>query len=511
MQDVKTQNNSEKKNQKDRRLGKGVRRSLLAILAILLATGGLFGWALWSSRFPESVNMGTAGGMDMGSNMPMTPAASTPIASLQAPQTAEHVKQFTLTTKAVRLNVGAGKTVDAWTYNGISPGPTLHVQQGDLVEVKLVNTLPEAVTIHWHGVVVPNSADGVAGVTQNAVKHGETYTYRFIAKDPGTYWYHSHEQSDAQVARGLFGMLIIDPKQSSVHDDVDAGITLHAWSNAGTTFNATEETLHVAAKPGDWVRLRLLNTSNDPLAVTLIGAPFRVAALDGNDLNGPQPLNEALLSIASGQRYDIRFHMPNQGAVRLIGVDANGKVIAGPSAIVGEGHAPSTLTTSHPAVFDFTQYGEPRADPIALNAHFDNVQTMTLGFHAGFINGAVGVFTINGKAFPDIPSMVKTGQLVKIRIVNETDNVHPIHLHGHTFKVLTHNGQPLTGSPIYLDTIKVDGGETYEIAFYANNPGLWMLHCHNLSHASRGMDMMLVYPNISTPFSVGTASGNIPE
>ena len=110
---------------------------------------------------------------------------------------------------------------DAWTYNGTSPGPTLRVRQGDLVVVHLVNHLSVGVTIHWHGVAVPNSADGVAGVTQDAVKPGQSYTYRFLAKDPGTYWYHSHQESFEETGNGLYGMLVVEPARPVVHDDVD--------------------------------------------------------------------------------------------------------------------------------------------------------------------------------------------------------------------------------------------------------------------------------------------------
>jgi FtsP/CotA-like multicopper oxidase with cupredoxin domain len=490
---------------------------LLLPLVILFVAGGVIGWEIWSTRLPARINMGTAGNMTMPmdhSNMPMPSGMGTPVTNLQVSQsTGQQVKRFTLTTKAVRLDVGGGKTVDAWTYNGTAPGPTLRVQQGDLVEVTLTNTLPEGVTIHWHGVAVPNSADGVAGVTQNAVKQGETYVYRFVAKDAGTYWYHSHQQSNEQVKRGLFGMLIIDPKTPSEHDDVNVGVTLHDWKDIKLTFNDTTGITHIAAKTGDWVRLRLLNTDNDQRRVTLIGAPFQVVALDGHDLNRPQELREAILTIGAGQRYDLRFHMPEHGAVRLVETEKNGDVTKGPSVVVGEGDAPVKLTQLPPPLFDFTQYGQPRPDPITPASHFDNVAMMRLGKYFGFYNGSLAtVYTINGKAFPDIsPIVVKEGQLVKIQIINESDDTHPIHLHGHSFTVLSKNGKALTGSPIYLDTLNVQENETYEIAFVANNPGLWMDHCHDLEHAAHGMDMMVVYPNISTPFDMGSDSGNIPE
>jgi FtsP/CotA-like multicopper oxidase with cupredoxin domain len=86
-----------------------------------------------------------------------------------------------------------------------------------------------------------------------------------------------------------------------------------------------------------------------------------------------------------------------------------------------------------------------------------------------------------------------------------------MHLHGHLFKVLTKNGKPLTGSPIYADSILLFRGDVYEIAFHANNPGLWMEHCHNLGHAAAGMMMMVNYEGVTTPYRVGTKSGNIPD
>jgi FtsP/CotA-like multicopper oxidase with cupredoxin domain len=86
-----------------------------------------------------------------------------------------------------------------------------------------------------------------------------------------------------------------------------------------------------------------------------------------------------------------------------------------------------------------------------------------------------------------------------------------MHLHGHTFTVLSRNGHALSGSPVYLDTVNVQPHETYDLAFVANNPGLWMFHCHDLYHANHGMDMMVVYPNISTHYSIGSASGNFPD
>ncbi len=458
---------------------------------------------------PASLNMGMAGG-------------STSVTRLQAPLHAAHMKRFTLVTQAAHLTLGAGFATDAWTFNGTSPGPTLHVEQGDLVVVTLVNHLSFGVTIHWHGIDVPNSADGVAGVTQNAVEPGQSYEYRFFANDPGTYWYHSHQFSEAETDGGLYGIIIVDPAKSTFHADVNYSVALHEWNGNNNqlvlALNNTIGTLNTVAHPGQWVRLRIVNTSaatsSNPQLVTLVGAPFKVIALDGHDLNGPQWLNETPLPIGSAQRYDLLFQMPTTRSVALVTANDNTpqQYQAMPALIFGQGTVPLALPAVKPW-FDLTTYGLPAHATITPQSHFDQTDAITLNNQVGNSLGRMGMtYTMNGKIFPDTGMiMVKEGQLVKIHFDNQSDLYHPMHLHGHIFVVLARNGHALTGSPVYLDTVLVPPHTSYDIAFLANNPGIWMLHCHNLLHANWGMDMMVMYDNVSTPYTVGKASGNIPD
>lgn len=455
------------------------------------------------TQVPASLNMGMAN-------------AATAVTDLQGPTTAAVIKHFTLTAEPARLTLGAGNTLTAWTFNGTSPGPTLRVQQGDLVVVTLVNHLSFGVTIHWHGVNVPNSDDGVAGVTQDAVKPGQSYVYRFIAKDPGTYWYHSHQFSYAETTAGLDGMFIVDPAVPTVHDDVDQSFALHDWTGANyqtlLAINASNGTLRQNARPGQWVRLRIVNTSSNQHLVTLLGAPFMVAALDGHDLNGPQLLTETPLPIGAAQRYDLRFQMPAHGTVSLVTSNDNQHYQVTPAIVVGAGSVPSILPAVKAKWFDLTSYGLPAADPITLQSHFDATYGITLGNHMGDSLGRMGmVYTLNGKVFPQTGMiMLQEGQLVRLHLDNQSDIIHPIHLHGHVMTVLLHNGKPLTGSPVHLDTVNIQPHDSYDLAFVANNPGIWMLHCHNLLHANWGMDMMVMY-NVSSPYTVGRASGNFPD
>ncbi|WP_460533649.1 multicopper oxidase domain-containing protein [Flindersiella endophytica] len=135
---------------------------------------------------------------------------------------------------------------------------------------------------------------------------------------------------------------------------------------------------------------------------------------------------------------------------------------------------------------------------------------MVLGQGFGFYNGRFGLQrTINGAVFPNTPTfVVHEGDLVTMTIVNRSLSAHPMHLHGHHALVLTKNGKPTTGSPWWTDTLLLDPGERYEIAFRADNPGLWMDHCHNLEHAADGMTMHLAYQGYTTRFLVGDTPGN---
>ena len=512
--------------------GRKIFATLLLVLTVLLVMSGVLLPRLEShastaasstgSAFLPAPHIPSGPGVPSAINMGM-PGAPKSITSLQAPLTAPHMMQFTLVAQKAMISLGAGIKIPAWTFNGMAPGPTLHVRRGDLVIVRVVNHLSFGITIHWHGIASFNAADGVAGVTQNAIGAGQTYIYRFIPPDAGTYWYHAHQFSYEETVGGLFGMLIVDPQTPTIHADVDDAVALHEWNTPDNqslfTINDALQSLNEAAKPGQWMRLRIVETSNTdtsiPHLVTLLGAPFKVVSLDGHDLSGPQWLNTVPVPIGTAQRVDLLFQMPAHGAVFLITANDqqnNQQYQRFPSVVIGQGTVPSTL----PPVkgwFDMTTYGQPASGAITPQSHFDATYTIDLNNQMGTSLGRQGItYTMNGKVFPYTAMlMVQYGQLVRVRLVNQSDLYHPMHLHGHTFFVLDVNGKPLAGSPIRLDTVLVQPHATYDIAFVANNPGIWMLHCHNFLHANWGMDMMLVYNGYSTPYTVGTVSGNFPD
>ena len=446
-------------------------------------------------------------------------SAAISVADLTGPRTGEPDKRFTLVAEKNTIELPSGRTVEAWTFNGQAPGPQLVVREGDLVEVELINKDIElGVTVHWHGVDVPNAEDGVAGLTQNAVMPGESHTYRFTVDETGSHWYHSHQVSSVQVAKGLFGAFIILPKNGAEADGGTADVTIfsHDWE----TPDGTETALHVSGagtggreriiEPGTEVRLRLINSASYTKMFSLHGAPFRVAAIDGWDIHKPEPVTGMRLKIGGGGRYDVTFTMPDHPvALALDGRKPEQVIVFSP-----DGRRTAADIRTGGAVLDPLAYGAYAPAPITGEERFDREFLMVLDqLYLGSYNGKSGaLWAINGEVFPHTPTfVVSEGDLVKTRIVNRTFSDHPMHLHGHHMVVLSRNGKPYRGSPLVLDTLLVDPGETYEVAFRADNPGIWMDHCHILEHAAWGMSMHLTYANVATPYRVGEDTGNHPE
>ncbi|GIN96990.1 hypothetical protein J6TS1_28600 [Siminovitchia terrae] len=436
------------------------------------------------------------------------------VVELKGPQTDIPEKKYVLYAETRKIRLASGETIEAWTFNGQSPGPELVANEGDLVEVRLVNkNIDSGVTIHWHGVDVPNGEDGVAGMTQDAVMPGESYTYRFVVKEAGTHWYHSHQQSSIQVQKGLFGAFIIHPSSQHETKTMDTTIVAHDWITPdGRNIPALDTADTFQRKmfnPGTPVRLRLVNAGNLTRTFSLNGVPFKVVAIDGYELNEPGTLTTSLLRIGGGGRYDVEFIMPDTAVTLAMLMEGK------PIGIVysPDGHGKRNVLDEG-EVLDITKYGSPAQASFNTSTVFDRTFTLILDqTYFGVYNGEAGQqWVINGKTFPDTPTlMVKEGDLVKTTFVNRSFADHPMHLHGHHVQVISKNGKPISGSPLVLDTVNIEPGETFEVAFLANNPGLWMDHCHNLDHAQKGMTMHVAYENVYTPFAIGSETGNSPE
>lgn len=475
--------------------------------------------------------------------------------------------EFTIIAKEAKHQLNDVVSVDALTFNGSVPGSQIRVKEGEKVKINLRNELSDPVTIHWHGIRVPNEMDGIPGVTQNAVQPGDTFTYEFTPEDPGTYMYHTHQNAVEKMDKGLYGSFIVEPKNKKY--DRDYTLMLDEWmsspeekesdmegmdhssmgSNDGinTESEADDQSMDgmehgsmdmndmghdmsaydiftmngksgdsiepLMVKEGEKVRIRLINVGYMSHKIHLHGHDFKIAAIDGQELNEPQALEDQVVSIAPGERYDIEFTADSPGEWfiechgDMEGTDGMKTTIQYEG--VSESKDKSNQDEKLPE-FTFINYGGSKEGEFNLDQNYDVEYTMDLNTA---MKDDEMVYTINDKTFPNSENInVQKGDLVKVKLVNNSMmDDHPMHLHGHFFQVLSKNGKPLEGSPILKDTINLKPGDEYVVAFKADNPGNWLFHCHDLHHATAGMVNMVKYDGFKPNFTPDSDANNKPE
>jgi len=532
----------------------GRRRTVVA----MVATGAVLlplAWLWKASLVPSTHSVMDMGYLDYGGGpgaaSSMTGQGGTPgktrarsVATLTGQTRRAADVSMMLVARKQRFRLASGQSINGYTLNATSPGPTIRAVQGQLVQVKLVNeSVPDGITLHWHGLDVPGAEDGVAGVTQDAVRVGGSFTYRFIAGQAGTFWYHSHQVSHVQVLRGLLGPLVITPSPADAGATTRSATTKSATTKSATTKSATTRSAttkpsatgpvmdelalvhlydgirtvngrsgdsRVAARPGARVRVRVINTDNGPMGVWVTGAPYRLVAVDGTDLHDPTSVTGTAVSVTAGARADLEVKVPADGSAVRVELGGNAALVLGP--VDAPATARATAADKPQKTLNLLTYGTPAPlgfDPGKADRRFDYV----IGRRPGFVRGRPGLWwTINGHLFPDVPMfVVRQGDVVRMHLENDSADVHPMHLHGHHAVVLSRNGVAATGSPWWIDSLNVAAGESYEIAFVADNPGIWMDHCHNLPHAAQGLVAHLTYEGVSEPFRLGGGADNQPE
>ena len=484
-------------------------RVLVACLATAVVLAPLT-WMWMSSLLPDEYSVMEMGYADFGDGSVLVEGAGH--AGLHAggadittfvddPDRPADVKMH-LVAEEKQYRLPSGRTVDGFALNGTSPGPDIRADEGDMVEVTVDNrSVSDGMTLHWHGIDVPNAMDGVAGVTQDAIAVGKSYTYRFVAAQVGTYWYHSHQVSHEQVKGGLYGAVVITPKDFE-RDVVDVIALRHTYLTTRTV-NGLEEELVVDARPGQTVRVRVINTDNAMMPVW-VGAPYRMVAVDGTDVNEPTLVEDRWVEVTAGGRADLEIVMPEDGS----GVRVE---LGGSSAVVLGGDGPAREVDQSDEPLDLLDYGTPAPmgfDPTDATREFEYV----IDRRPGFLDGRPGLWwTVNGHLYPDIPMFILTeDDIATMRIENNSGEAHPMHLHGHHVVVLARDGEKATGSPWWTDSLHVREGESYDVAFLADNPGVWMDHCHNLTHAAEGLVAHMMYEGVTTPYIIGKAK-NEPE
>lgn len=396
-----------------------------------------------------------------------------------------------------------------WCYNGSVPGPEIRLRQDERLRVEVENQLAEETTVHWHGIRLPNAMDGVPHLTQQPIAaSGGKFVYEFDVPDAGTFWYHPHQRSLEQVERGLYGALIVEERKPPQVDrditwvlddwrlDRDASIrggfgnfmdVSHAGriGNTVTVNGRIAETFEVRA--GERIRLRLINAANARIfGLEFVGHEPRIIALDGQPVAphqpdggrivlGPAMRADLILDMTGkpGQRYRITDTFYRRREYRLLDLAYAAEPL--------RARPPETEVRLPPNPL-------PEPDLAAAERHEVLFSGGMMGNMRGMRHGMA--WAINGISQSEHvhqPLLVlRRGSSNVLRLVNDTAWHHPIHLHGHSFRVISRNGRP-TRHREWLDTVLVAPRETTEIAFVADNPGDWMLHCHILEHQAGGM------------------------
>lgn len=408
-----------------------------------------------------------------------------------------------------------------WAYDGSIPGPTLRLRQGQPARILVENRLDEDTSVHWHGIRLPNAMDGVPGLTQPPIKPSESFSYEFTPPDAGTFWYHPHANSLQQLGRGLAGALIVEEAEPiAVDRDVlwvisdwrltadgqlaaDFGNAMEA-AMAGRIGNTVTINGRLSnsepVQAGERIRLRLVNTA----LARIMALHFEdhrpvIVAIDGQPCDPHEPSDERIL-LGPAMRVDIILDMRGEPGRRY--------------RVIDDFYERQTYWLTHLAYDETSRRPAHKEDFQALprnplpEPNLGSALRHELVLQGGMMGrmpmGGIDVhgsgraaWAINGSAMTgdghvDMPPQLdlKLGQSCVLALQNDTAWWHPMHLHGFSFKILTRNGVPVPNDE-WANTVLLPPEETVEIAFVADNPGNWMLHCHVTDHQTAGLMTVL--------------------
>ena len=411
--------------------------------------------------------------------------------------------RFRLDARVQEVDV-KGTRLTMWTYNGLVPGPLIRAKKGDHLVLEFTNSLPASTTVHWHGLRVPNAMDG-AGHDAPVVQSGGTFRFEFDLTDAGTYWYHSHVNSSAQVGFGLYGALVVeDPSDPAIGDEVPI------------VFSDLSENPDGGLAPGD----------QDGRFGDYFGREGNVLLVNGKvmpNLKGRIGVAQRWKVINASRARYLKFHVPGADMVR-VGGDAG--LISRPSAITsitltpgertelrvlpkvrGAGKQPvlwedsdrlhtGSARASVPFMtFETTNQAAPRNSAEALPKQLREITPIpTTGSRERIMEmtetqGALGTsLGFNGKPFTEAtPLDAVVGETEVWEVRNLTLQDHPFHLHGFSFQVMGSPSEPMTKLE-WKDTVNVPANGFVKLVLrWDDRPGMWMFHCHILDHVELGM------------------------
>ena len=372
----------------------------------------------------------------------------------------------------VRLAGGDRPATSLAAFDGAVPGPTIRAKRAEEVRVRLVNELNEPMGLHWHGIRLANAMDGVPHLTQRPVGPGESFDYAFTCPDAGTFWYRA--ALPGPTTRGLSGLLVVEDNALSMADR-EVTLFVDAWwlspSQPHVRVNGAAG-LDIPVRTHERLRLRVVNASGLPNAVTFERHRIVVIALDGQPAE-PLPARDSRLLLGPGNRADIVLDAalaPGASTPITVQTDAGTHTLAR-----------LVYATDGPA------RAAPLADPPPLPAN-PLPDRMAL---AAALRHELAIEAIEGKAGPwswrpesaAAPGRplfsARRGRVVMLALHNRTDLAATVHLHGHSFRLLDRLDDGW--KPFWLDTLLLPSRSTARIAFVADNPGRWLIEAQGIA------------------------------
>jgi FtsP/CotA-like multicopper oxidase with cupredoxin domain len=423
-------------------------------------------------------------------------------ASAQQPAQAD----YTIRIAPIRLEIAPGQTVKTTAFNGRVPGELIRLQEGKTVAIDVINDTDVPDIVHWHGLQIPASEDGASEEgSPVSAPHGGRQRYVFTAKPAGFRWYHSHIYAGHNLNRSMY----------SGRYDRESFLALHDWN--GYINGASDGYQEVAYNHatindrtlgfGEPIRVRqqerilfhILNASATLMhTVALPGHKFLVVALDGNPVPSPRLVDT--LRLGPAERVDAIVVMDHPG-VWVLGEMDDAIRKSGMGIVIEYAGRSGESQWSAPANVDFRYelFGGSASDAVADQARHEQAPedgdevSISLAFRPKFKGyGDFDHWTINGVSWPQTsPVQLHEGARYRLVLDNQSDDIHPVHLHRHTFEVKQINGMHTQG--ILKDVLLLPTRAKTEVVFTANNPGKTLFHCHQQDHMDSGFMMLFEY------------------
>lgn len=410
--------------------------------------------------------------------------------------------------RPISLELAPGVVIKTTGYNGHAPGPVLRYKEGVPVNVDVYNETDVPELVHWHGLKIDSLNDGAMEEGSPMIPAGGHLRYSFRPEPSGTRWYHTHTTANADLTRatysGQYGFLYIEPKHEPGGYDEEIFLAIHHWKPhlmmMGAPMNAKDvayqyasfnDKLHSAAEPirvrqGQRILFRFLNASaTQNVTLALPGHLFTVIAMDGNPV--PQPRSVETLVLGVAERIDAIVEMNAPGVWVLGSTDDHERAMGLGRTIeyAGRTGKPVWVAPSD-TEWDYFRFGNERKAPEA------DVR-IPLVF-APVAAGPDGMqhWTVNGKGYPkNGMQYLYPGKRHRLVFVNSSAEIHPLHLHRHTFELVSLGNTH--GSGVMKDVVNIPPHSTMEVDFVADNPGKTLFHCHQQLHMDYGFMQLFRY------------------